>query len=339
MRQSGNRMQKWQSGKGLWQSGKSLIARQHWEFLGLGLAILALALYIGLRKTDRIRYRLPEIGKVDAETIDRMTIESGDSSLSLEHRDGRWIILPEGHAADPGASSDMVRAVADLRISDLVSTSGDLNRYGLDETQRIKVSAYGGDEQLRSVSIGKSTGRSTFIGLENDKRVFSAPTNLRSLFQRDREALRDRQVLSFSPETISEIDVADEGGPRKLVRAVVPDDEEGQITVWKTEGGEELDVERMEEAVRRLSALRCIRYLSRDEPHGIPVTVIQLKGAEVYRLSIYPAGDDGYPAESSAAPDPFLVSKWIVDDLREAFSAAGAPSTAEPSPPDDGSSG
>ena len=332
MRQSGSRIAKRLFGK---SSGWG----QYREYLGLGLAILALALYIGLRNTDRIRYRLPEIQAIDAAIIDRIAIESEDSSLSLMNRDGRWIILPEGHGADPAASADMARAIADLRISDLVSISGDLARYGLDETQRIKVSAYSGDELLRSVTVGTSTGRATFIGLESDERVFSALTNLRSLFQRDGEALRDKQVLSFSPETINEIDVTDEGGRRTLIKATVPDDEEGQITVWKTDGGEELEVERMEEAVRRLSTLRCVRYLGPDDALGIPVTVIQLKGTEIHRLTIYPAGEDGYPSETSAVPDPFIVSKWIVDEVLEAFTPAEAPAASEAPSPEDESTG
>jgi len=291
--------------------------RRTWEFGLLAAAIVAVSLYIGLRETDRIRYSLPQLADLQPNAVDSLIVRQGGTTVTLERKGERWLILPEGHAADSQAAADMVRAVAELTLSDLVSVSADYGRYGLDEGREIVVTASKNGGVLRELRVGESAGRRTFVRLQGDRRVFTVAENLRSLYDRDAESLRDRTVLSFAPETITTITAATEGAEHRISRAREEGEDGEALTVWRTAEGLQLDGEAVETTLNRLSSLQCVRYLQEQDIEGPPVLTVELRGAAAHRLTVYGSREDGHPAVSSAAEDPFLVSKWIIDDLRE----------------------
>ena len=74
----------------------------------------------------------------------------GQETLDFSRTDGQWHIEPEGWIAENGNLNAISEAMADPKIADLISTSGNPGIYSLDETQRVLVKAWIGDDVVRA---------------------------------------------------------------------------------------------------------------------------------------------------------------------------------------------
>jgi hypothetical protein len=179
------------------------------EYIILALVIIGLGFYLVMRNTDRSHYELPQPAALDPAKIDRLAIDRPDGALELVRRDGRWLIQPQEHPADPGMVSDMLTELGELQLTALVSTAGDYRRYDLDPGHRIRVIARTGEDIRRELDIGKIAGtyQHTYVRLAGDDNVYHARGSLRPVFDRRAEALRDKTVLTFAVKSIETITV------------------------------------------------------------------------------------------------------------------------------------
>jgi hypothetical protein len=297
------------------------------EYFILGLLVVAASLYLLLREKDRLRYKLPALEQIDTEAIDRIEVERKGERIELVKSADQWKILPEGHRADPQAAREMVTTIRDLSLTDLLSVSKAYDRYGLSEESRIRVTALGGQSVLRRFDIG-STARAyqhTYITLADDARIFHAKGNIRSTFDRSREELRDKLVLSFDASTIFEIEMEKNDESVRLIRAVVPLDTEtteqdaakrdSTRILWKTPTAESWDTEKVERLLNQLSHLRCLRYLEEAADLTRSLFSIAITGDKKYRLAVFQKKDSTYPGLSSQSESPFLLSSYTVEEI------------------------
>jgi hypothetical protein len=304
--------------------------KQKKEYIILALIILALAGYLVFRHTDRIHYRLPEIGKVDAKEIAKIEVSRGGDTLLLTRKDDAWYIGAQGWQADPEKVKGMLSAISELKVSDLVSESKAYERYGLDAKDKVIVKAFSGSGLKREFLVGKSasTGRHTFIMLPGDTKVYLAPGDFRSSFETTSSALRDTLVLSFIPSEITEIHVEENGKTISLARQDVTSAKSekpsapnaARVTVWKNEKGEEADKIKVDTLLAVLSKVSCEEYLDDSVRSSLadPIFTFRLKGTKEYSLTVY--GKDGAktPALSSGTQSAFTLPDSKLDNLKQA---------------------
>ncbi len=307
------------------------------EIAILFFIIAVLVFYITSRKDEKTHYKLPEVPKIAAADITKITVKKNGSETVLVKESDRWLVGEKRYPADENKVKDMLKGVSDLRLTALASESKNYAVYELDEKKRIEVAVYKGDRLLRRLNIGKpaSTYRFTFVMLDDDPRVFQAEGDIKSDFNRTVSELRDRKVMAFTDD-ITQLVLKRDGEEIKFVRtkapvsvdtAAKPESEEKQqekkegASAWKTAGGRAARAKEIEGIISTLSDLRCDGFIEdrKKEDFKSPVFTATLKGVNTYTISIFGKKDGKYQAVSSTSEYPFLLSEWKAKRIMKDF--------------------
>lgn len=297
------------------------------EYLVLFILIIALSLYLLVRKPDRSHYRLPNISQVPTSDITRVKISKPNETILLEKKKGIWSISPEGYPADAAKIKGMLDTIGSLTLTTLISESKSYERYDLEKGKRIGVKAWAGDKLEREFDVGKvaSSFNHTFVKMAGDERVYHARENFRGKFDQTVESLRDKAVLRFEQEEIQKLDISMGKISLTLIRKsptveVAPlqegekqDKEPPQVeSMWQTPEGKGVDESKLKRLLSTLSRLNCSAYIEGRKKGDFtePVYTIELEGPKAYTLSIFEKTkeeDNTRPAVSSDNAFPFLL--------------------------------
>jgi hypothetical protein len=297
------------------------------EYIILVVVILALCLYLLLRREDRTHYQLPKLPRVARADISKIEISKKGTAITLNKRDDIWRIAPHGYPADAGKVRNMLNTIEKLTLTTLVSESKNYSRYDLDDGKRLTVRAWIGDTPQRDFAIGKvaPSYRHTFVLVGGDDRVYHAGGNFRDVFDQTPDSIRDKTVLKFEKAEIQEIRV-DKGGKsvvfgRKQVPVEIRVDQDTEAsshpaskteTLWESGEGKRADEATLNRVLTAFSTLRCEKYVDDRKKEDLtnPIYTVRLKGAQDYALSVFEKMDKNataYPAISSQCDYPFLL--------------------------------
>lgn len=297
------------------------------EFILLFAVIIASALYLMFRTTDKIHYQLPGIPHISKKEITRIEISKADSSVVLKKKDAHWVIEPEGYPVDTGKIKNMLDVINGLTLTALVSESKNDYLYDLTDQKKIMVKVFDGESVKLEFEVGRAapSWHHTFIRLAGDSRVYHAEGNFRDKFDLTADELYDKVVLSFNQKDINEITLTKGKKSLTLVRKEIQKKTEKEKpkkdqppqkqveTSWKTSDGSEVNMPVLKSILSTLSDLRCKKYIDgkRKQDFRNPLYAVALKGVREFGLSIFKKSNgnaDGYPAVSSANEYPFLLS-------------------------------
>ena len=305
------------------------------EYIILVAIILALSLYLLLRKQDRTHYKLPGVTPIAQADISKIEIFKKGSAITLIKKDTIWRIAPEGYPADASKVRDMLDKIEKLALTALVSESKNYTRYDLGDDKKLAVKAWAGDTLKRDFAIGKvaPSYRHTFVQLSGDYRVYHASGNFRGVFDQTLDKIRDKVVLKFDKAEITEIRVSkgkeSKGFGRKQVPVEIKLDRQGEAssppatrteTLWETAEGQKADQAELDRLLTILSNLRCEKYLDdrKKEDFTEPIYTVQARGIQEYSLSIFGRPDKdtkAYPAISSVNDYPFSLQEQQANDI------------------------
>jgi hypothetical protein len=305
------------------------------EYIILVAIILALSLYLLLRKQDRTHYKLPGVTPIAQADISKIEIFKKGSAITLIKKDTIWRIAPEGYPADASKVRDMLDKIEKLALTALVSESKNYTRYDLGDDKKLAVKAWAGDTLKRDFAIGKvaPSYRHTFVQLSGDYRVYHASGNFRGVFDQTLDKIRDKVVLKFDKAEITEIRVSkgkeSKGFGRKQVPVEIKLDQQGEAssppatrteTLWETAEGQKADQAELDRLLTILSNLRCEKYLDdrKKEDFTEPIYTVQARGIQEYSLSIFGRPDKdtkAYPAISSVNDYPFSLREQQANDI------------------------
>ncbi len=306
------------------------------EYAILVVVIVALGLYLVFRNTDRTTYTLPELPAVKTQDLTKIEIGKGDQNVVLTRKDDGWLVAPGDYPADGNLVDRMLDALADLKVTALVSETRNYTRYELDENQQIRVTAYQDDKAVRSFHIGKAaeTMRHTHITLSEDPHVYHAQGNFRQDFDHSVDSLRDKTVLAFKKEDVTEYSITTEGktvtikkttttpAPEGDNAAADAEHENATAVEWKTADGQSVASDAVQRLLAELSGLKCRTYLTdrAKTDFADPTFIIRINGAAESVLEIFDPADDTateVPARSSLRQDPFTLSDFDIDPVKE----------------------
>ena len=230
------------------------------EYLILAVVILALSVYLVLKKDNRQNYTLPEPMKIEQGEIDKIVITRKNIPVELVRENEIWVVSDKKFAADMAKINELLDVIRNLKVSGLISESRDTLRYELDEPQAIEIKAFKDKELLSSFKIGKTapSGNHTFIMLTGDTKIYQADKNFQNRFNTSVDTLRDKQVLTFREAAIEQISLEKDGVHKKLT-AVPATDKEKKVS-WKFEDGTSPDKEVLTNLLSSLSFLTCERF-------------------------------------------------------------------------------
>jgi hypothetical protein len=306
------------------------------EYAILAVVIVALGLYLFFRNTDRTTYTLPELPAVKTQDLTKIEIGKGNRTVVLTRKDDGWLVAPGDYPADGNLVDRMLDALADLKVTALVSETRNYSRYELDENQQIRVTAYQDDKAVRSFRIGKAaeTMRHTHITLSDDPNVYHAQGNFRQDFDHTVDDLRDKTVLVFKKEDVREYSITTEGKTVTITKTTTTPAAEGENAAtdeapekataveWKTDDGRTVATDAVQRLLADLSGLKCRSYLTdrAKTDFADPAFLIRINGTAESVLEIFDPADDNateVPARSSLRQDPFTLSDFDIDPVKD----------------------
>lgn len=315
------------------------------EYLVLLLIIVALSIYLGMRSRNQTHYELPRVAQVDSQKINRLVITKDNQAIELNKKDDQWYVGPKSYPADGVKVKNMVKAAADLALTDLISESGNYERYDLTDDRKVNVQAFADSEKVRDFDVGKTapTLEHTFARLAGDPKVYDARGHLNTTFNHKADELRDMNVLAFEKNDISTLVVQKGTQSLTLAKKEALPEEKAQPaekdktaekkgtekaedkkpaetkpkTQWQDEQGKAVDQATVERLLSDFSKFEGSKYLADDEAETLkqktPVLALTFKSEkQTHTLSVYDkAGADAtdYPGLSSQQPYAFTIAK------------------------------
>jgi Domain of unknown function (DUF4340) len=139
--------------------------------------------------------------------VDRLVIDAGDDSVTLQRSDGRWQ-LPEldNLPVREGAAADLVAQLADLRRGWPVATSdAGLRRFAVaDDDYRKRLRLYRGDTLVAEYYLGEAAGlRQTHLRAAGDDAVYQAPLDNYAVQTRAADWLDKGLLAVAEPSAVS----------------------------------------------------------------------------------------------------------------------------------------
>jgi hypothetical protein len=298
------------------------------EYIILAVVIVALALYLVLRSTDRTHYEIPEIDVPAKDSITKIDITGPAGTLTLTRAADVWLSLPEGYPLEKGKVDGMLDALSGLDVVSLVSEAESYTPYDLDPEKRVVVEASSGEQPLLKLDIGKaaSTHRHTYVKLENDGNIYQVSGNIRRTFDVEVAALRDRKVLTLERDAITGFTVSAGGETLTLTKIFkhVEQTAEGQprqpIAAWIDADSTEADGSVVDGMLGRVVNLQSDGFPSESMELDMnePSFTLTLHGARDETLKIYGAsGEKMFVATSSQYAFPFMLAEWRLNQINK----------------------
>ncbi len=302
------------------------------EYIFIALVIVLLVGYLSVRETDRTEYRLPTFAKIAVSDITRIEIARPEGTVVLDKKDTKWQIQPLAYSADSGKVNTILEDLEKLSLTALVSESKSWSRYDLEPDKAIRVKAWAGEDLKRDIQIGKTapTFQHTFVRVGDAPEVYHAQQNLKTAFDQTADKLRDKTVLAFNLEEVTEIVITKEGKQTVIRKSEIapppaapaPATAEGASPadaavkpaeiLWLTDQGKPADLSKMNRLLSTLSRLSCESYLEGKNISDLsnPISSIVIKGKKDYTLTLYAKTEKdatNYPASSSETGSVFTL--------------------------------
>ena len=303
------------------------------EYVFLLLAIAGLSVYLFMRSEDETHFELPELAQVESDQIDRLIVHKGERVVELQKKDDQWVVGPKAYRGDSIKVKNMVSSATDLTLTALVSESGNLERYGLSDDQKVVVKAYGGEELVREFAIGRRapTQQHTFVALPGNPKVYHARGNIDGTYDRSVDELRDETVLTYEKRDITTLILAKGDQSTTFTRQETTSEEqtakgEDQETnaslpkiQWTDADGNIVDTADIDRLLNSFYKLRCDDFLEDNAQEGLnaPLWTVTFKTDQAsHHLSLYAQSEQesiAFPAVSSDSPYTFTLHKSRVE--------------------------
>jgi hypothetical protein len=276
--------------------------------------------------------------KTNNTPITGLVVTTGDETITLKKNENIWTIEPEGFIAENKKVTDMLNILIPKRTFDIVSEHSFYQKYDLDASNEIHVSALAGADRVREIKIGKavSTYKHTYVRPDNDQRVFQTSGNFQSTFKKTKDELRDKKVLSFSSTDVQQITLQNSKGKSKKIekKAEIPEVSTSTSSndaappapepVWKDEADNTLKQNEVDDIVNTMSALTADSFIS-DTIESLektkPTAVVTITSAgKDYTLTILKKDKDNkYQAYCNMRKFGFLLTENNVKRIAPEF--------------------
>lgn len=303
------------------------------EFIILLILIAGICLYLFMYNPDKTNYSLPDLPEISKDKISRIEIAKADSLLILKQKDHKWWINSENYPADSGKIEELTDLIEKIKLTALVSESGNFTRYDLDADKKITVKVMEGENLMLNFDIGKKAPsfQHTFIRLDKDKRVYHGNGNFTDKFNQTIDDLRDKRVVSFNRNKINKITLGNKDKKITLLHKEVhlesePDKKDGKKEsddkelIWQTEDGQKYDTFKIESLITSIHGLKCAGFIydKKKEDYKKSEYTIIIQAEKEYKLSIFPKADEesiNYPVIFSEIDYPFSLSKYRAEEI------------------------
>jgi len=263
---------------------------------------------------ERKELLFADVSPDDIDWIELFTSDGQDARIEREGES--WsLVSPLSYKADSVASDGLTRAVATLKFGRQFTNPETLETYGLNKSPSVRF-GFKGQEYAFTVGDETPLGDSTYLSSEGGQKVFSAKTFEVSPFEKSLNELRDRSVLLFERDDITEISVRWGNSEATLLKS---SDKEWNMEAPVQARGDRNAVESLLSQMQFLKALDFVDEpgVAEQDTFSQPETVITLKEREggFHKLAIGLAIGDRRLVNVEGKTTLFSVRSDLVDDL------------------------
>lgn len=302
------------------------------EIIIISIVIVLSFAYILFKKTDRIHYKVPELKNIKTNTLTKISISKGDRVVNLENKKDGWVVGEEGFKTDKFKTDKLVNIVANLKLTTLVSKSGNYYKYELDDPRKINVKVFSGKDIVIEFDIGKvaSTYDHTNVKIKGDNKIYHAVGSINKDLDKTIDDLRYKKVFLIEKDKIKQIAFTIDGKEYVLNKSIVP------VTKEEKNGSEkkgEPEVEtrwdfnktriensKVNSVLEMVSNLACDEYIytGNDLKASESLFSMKLTGSKEHLISIYKPHnkeDEKYRGETSQTEYKFFIKKFRIDNF------------------------
>ncbi len=303
------------------------------EILIISIVIVLSFAYILFKKSDRVHYKVPELKNIKIDALTKISISKGERVLNLENKKGEWIVGDEGFKTDKFKIDKVVNIVANLKLTTLVSKSGNYYKYELDSPRKINVKAFNGEEVIREFDAGKvaSTYDHTNVKIKGDNKIYHAVGSINKDLDKTIDDLRYKKVFLIEKDKIKQIEFIIDGKKYVLNKSIVPvtkeekngSEKEGEPEVKIRWDFNKTKIENSEvnSMLGIVSDLSCDEYIYNGNDLKALEKLFSMKlvsGSSEDSITIYKLQnkeDEKYRGETSQTQYKFLIKKFRIDNF------------------------
>ncbi|TMA29777.1 MAG: DUF4340 domain-containing protein [Deltaproteobacteria bacterium] len=173
----------------------------------------------------------------DVQWIALRTTDGVDARF--EQRDGKWLLVAPLEFPADASLERLAEALASVTSEKTFDHPQPDAEYGLDDAA-AKIVRFGADGAEHALRIGKATpiGSNVYARTGDAPAVHTIASYHATAFARALSDLRDKQILSFDPSAIGEVEARWPGGRVVLARAAAPADAAKPNAEAPSEAGE-----------------------------------------------------------------------------------------------------
>lgn len=252
----------------------------------------------------------------------RISRPGGGETVALEKGDdGKWRVTePKNYKADESTVSSLASSLATLNADDVVNPKNyDWKSFGLDPGKLV-VEATLKDGKTHKLTLGDDapTSSGVYTRLDNDERLFTIGTYVKTSFDKPVADFRDKRLLPFDSEKVTRVAVKTKDQQLEFGKAGTT----WQITKPRPLRADNTAVDDMVRSVRDAnyesildeSEKPAAKY-SFATPHAV-FEAVDIAGTHTLTIA-KDAKDNSYYCKSSEMPGVFKISTTVAEGLNK----------------------
>jgi len=241
----------------------------------------------------------------------KLEITLGDTTFVVEKKESGWeIIAPISYPADSLRINRVLSGIKDLELGDVASSRKEMaTEFEVDNLLGINIKAIGKSGSA-SFILGKASKDFTYsyIRFPDKDDAFRSKGLTKYMFPEKLDDWRDKQILSFDGNNVSEIDIVYTKEKVELVR---------KDTVWMM-NGKEVEESKVSPILTALSNLKADGFAEETEFKPDFQVKVKFAGGDEEVLFISEEKDDEkYHAKREGQETVFVLNKWRVDRIKK----------------------
>jgi hypothetical protein len=241
-------------------------------YLLLGILLLFVIIYLLLVQKEEKTFApgmVENFLELDSAVVDRIEFKKYDTKMVFQKAGQQWyIVSPDSFRADNKAIGQMISLASHLTVGDIISSNPEKQFFfQVDALTGTQLDFLSGDRQLASMVVGKMSDDFThaYLRKTGSEDVYLAEGIFSGITKQRIESWRDRQILTFNPQQIKEIEISKEKKRFKLTR----EDTSWSLSPHPYQQTMVADNQKAEDYVRTLADIKADKFAYKGEAVGL----------------------------------------------------------------------
>jgi hypothetical protein len=248
-------------------------------------------------------------------------VKKGGETTTLSRADGKWqIVQPKPLGADQDSVSSLVSSLSSLTSDRVIDEKpSDFSTYGLTSpSEQITITRKDGKVQNLLIGDDTPTGSDAYAKVDNDPRVFTIASYVKTGLDKTSKDLRDKRLLTFNSDKLTRVDLTAKGSSVEFGKN---NQNEWQILKPRPLRADGLQVD---DLVRKLKDAKMDTSVSEEDAKkavagfsaGVRVALAAVTDATgTQQIEVRKDKDKNYYAKSSAVEGIYKVPSDVGDGL------------------------